>query len=494
MVEMSIEQRRALAMAKARQAAEVDQYNSSPVPQFLSGMNEGAANLLSLPNSVEMGLRSIGPGIVNAFGGNAEMPTESWLPDAGASYRRLTDTIGAVKPETDDGVGRFARRVGEEVGAMAIPAIGAPGKVAALASAVGSGAGAAIMEEIAPGNPFAEMAGQAVGGFTPLAVANAAERAAMKAATVPSIDELQIAKSAAYDRVDNLGVAYTPGAYDQLVARMEAAAARESLVPARHSRAQSVLEDFKARQGQPITLTQLDKMRQIIGRDLAKSADGSDRFFGRLFADEVDDFIAKASPAMVSSGNPAVAQEAILAARELNQRFKRAEAFDKEMYNAEMRTEASGSGGNINNATRQRINSILLNPNKRRQFSPEQLAEMERVVRQGQVENVLRTVGKVAPSGNGLMTALNVGAIAHNPAMAAVPVVGTIAKAIADSRTAKGAAEISAMLARGGKPTVPALGPQTEKVAAALLASQAANQNERYKPIVDALMRANALN
>lgn len=44
----------------------------------------------------------------------------------------------------------------------------------------------------------------------------------------------------------------------------------------------------------------------------------------------------------------------------------------------------------------------------------------------------MRNIGKLSPSGNGLMTALNIGAIATNPYMAVVTVAGASAKALSD--------------------------------------------------------------
>lgn len=154
---------------------------SSPAPQTqsdwlgqgLSGVNEGIGNFLMLPNIAEMGLRSIGPAIGNALGGDFAYPQESFLPNVGASYLRLSDDLGAIKPETDNTVDQVSRRVGQEIGAS-LPAIllggsGATQPIRTIASelgiAAGSGLGAAAAQQVFPGNPWAEMAGQAVGGI-----------------------------------------------------------------------------------------------------------------------------------------------------------------------------------------------------------------------------------------------------------------------------------------------------------------------------------------
>ena len=58
---------------------------------------------------------------------------------------------------------------------------------------------------------------------------------------------------------------------------------------------------------------------------------------------------------------------------------------------------------------------------------------MEALIRGDITENVLRRIGKLSPSGNGLMLALNIGAIAADPLMAIGTAVGAGAKALSDS-------------------------------------------------------------
>ncbi len=459
--------------------------------QVTSGLTEGAANLLSLPNTVEMGLRSIGPAIGNAAGGDFEMPQESWLPDAGARFRGAADAAGAMTPATDDPAGKFGRRVAQEVGANLIPAMGVPAKVASLASSLGSGVGAAIMQEVAPDNPLAEFAGQIVMGGIPVSIGNAAEKARMRTAA-PTLDDLRAAKSAAYAAVDNLGVQYSPAATNDLILRMKAAGAK--INPMRHPKSASMLAEIEGISGQPQTLTQLDELRQVIKRDLIDSADGSERHWGKQFQTELDDFIAKAQPSQMVSGDPATAAAAINNARKLNSQYRKVEDFERQMTKADNATAASGSGGNLNNQIRAKARQILDNPKRTRGYSAEELEALKKVISPGRGEDLLRGIGKVAPGGNGLMTALNTGAIVHNPALAAIPAVAQVAKTIADKGTVNRAAMMKALLANGTKTAVPAIGPRTEKVIEALIATQAANQNEPNSAVARALMRAQALN
>jgi hypothetical protein len=121
-------------------------------------------------------------------------------------------------------------------------------------------------------------------------------------------------------------------------------------------------------------------------------------------------------------------------AREANSRFKKAELLDLAMMTkAELQTASTGSGGNILNKYKQAITSILTNPNKAKWFNDAEKAQMEALVRGTTTENFMRQIGKLSPNGNGLMQALNLGAVAMNPAMLAVSAGSTAAKAIADN-------------------------------------------------------------
>lgn len=173
-------------------------------PQFASGMTEGAANFLSLPNTVEMGLRSIGPAIGNAMGGDFAYPEQSVLPDMGASLRNFADNTGAMTEPTDDAGGQMVRRIGQEIGGNIVPMAGTAGglgrKAAELGLTLASGSGAAVANQLAPDNPIADMAGQAAG----FGIGAGAMKLGRKLITPNPMDaqRLQIAKALQAEGVD----------------------------------------------------------------------------------------------------------------------------------------------------------------------------------------------------------------------------------------------------------------------------------------------------
>lgn len=162
-------------------------------PQVASGMTEGGASFLNAPASIlaplEIGARSIGPAIGNALGGDFTYPTlqDSWLPRPGDRMLSLAEQSGAMTPPSENGWESGARRVGQEIGANAVPMAGIMSAAPTIANALArgstelglslsSGGGAAVANELFPGNPIADLAGQIAGYGAGSLVANGLAR------------------------------------------------------------------------------------------------------------------------------------------------------------------------------------------------------------------------------------------------------------------------------------------------------------------------------
>jgi hypothetical protein len=168
--------------------------------------------------------------------------------------------------------------------------------------------------------------------------------------------------------------------------------------------------------GQEMSLGQIDKLRQGLNKVYKDS--GYNRGVAEI-RDVVDNVIMTA-PTVGSRG----AGELLKIARADFRRFKKIEAFEEAMDVAKRNIDARGSGGDTINGYKQAVKNILNNPNKRGQFDKDEIEIMEQLVAGNLSENTLRLLGKLSPSGNGLMIALNVGAIALNPAFLTATLAG----------------------------------------------------------------------
>lgn len=463
-----------------------DPYDESWFAQITSGGNEGLANTLGAPVDIMNSGIGLGMRGVNAVAGTDLKPSEA--PFGGSEF--FKQSMGsAIRPPTDDPAKQFGRRAAQSTGAAIVPALGAAATATApiatalgvLGSGAGGGTAAAVSQQMLPNNPTAEMIAEMVGGLgtagaTAALRRNVANRKVQSA--IPDLDELRANKTAAYKRVDDMGVRYSPKALDDLITGIgdEVTAARINQV--RHPKAFSMLQDIRSKvvTGQSPTLSELDDLRQVIRRDVANSPDEAERFFGSKMINNIDEFVDAAGSGQIVSGKAGEGAQAIKTARDLNKRLRNYERITMQATKAERRAASTGSGGNIDNASRQNVRAILDNPRTAKFYSPADKAAMDKIVMGSKPQNFARQIGKMSPSGNGLQQALALGATAYNPLMAAVPGVGMVSKAIADRSTRKGVEDLLGQIANGAPvPKAPAMDETMKRILAAIMASQAAN-------------------
>lgn len=299
--------------------------------------------------------------------------------------------------------------------------------------------------------------------------AAAGSRATAKLPT-PEIDDLYAAKAAAYQTVDKLGARYSDEAIDGLYGDMIRRASVGSISETRHPKAYSMLVDLQ-QNPRSMTLTELDQLRQVIRRDLV-GGDAAEAHFGREFIAAIDDFIEKAGPGQISGVTGQTANFAITTARKANSVLRKSETLQDALEAARLRAASSGSGGNIDNSIRQELRKIVLSPKKSMGFTPAELAMMEKIIEGGgKLQDVLRKLGKLSPSGSGLMAALGIGGTMANPLAAVVPAVGLAAKAVSDRATQGGVQNLTNTVRGGGAlPPLPAQpGPLVPKANTTLL-------------------------
>ena len=287
-------------------------------------------------------------------------------------------------------------------------------------------------------NPVVLALGAGAGALTPVA-----PRVPRNGGPV-NLDQLRAQRTAAYQAADAAGVVYSPQAVDDLVSNIEQSAINSNLNPARHPRAASMLQDIQDAGGNSMSLTQLDQLRQVVRRDVANAPDDAERFFGNQMIRQIDQFVDSAPP--VVSGNANDAAQLIQNARNLNTRYRKVETIMDAVDSARLRAGSTGSGGNVDNAIRQNLRRVLENGN----WTPEEEAALRSAVVGGPWQNALRLVGKLSPSGNGLMAALNLGSAAAGGLPGAIPgATGMIAKHVADNMTQQ---RVSNLLQIAGNP------------------------------------------
>jgi hypothetical protein len=135
----------------------------------------------------------------------------------------------------------------------------------------------------------------------------------------PSVDTARAATNAAYDTARNAGVAYDPNA---LAARATAAKAdlqrrgiSEKSAPSSHDTLDSFINN-----NSPMSLTDLEEQRQLIGKDLSKG--GKEAVAAAKVKGVIDDIMSRPANA-VAGADPVAAYAALQKARKLSQATNR---------------------------------------------------------------------------------------------------------------------------------------------------------------------------
>lgn len=375
-----------------------------------------------------------------------------------SGYEGLAGAVGAdpegINRRGETTAAEYAGTIGEFLPA----AIG--GGAGALKTAVTAGIGSEALGQATEGTVL-ETPARIIGAFAAPAaltgVKNKTVRAMeRRAVEAPSLDAARSNKNAKYAAAKAAGAEVQvdmTGLSRSLSDDMRNAPEElfSNYTPGVDTHIDNALKILSSRKGKSLNINQLDRIRSSLKEIYYKGKGGGENQFDPrvgFIVDKIDDAIDTAPAGISGTEAGALFNQA----RSANRQYKKMEMFEDLMRKAELETASSGSGGNIVNKYRQALKSILTQPKKKAQFDPQELAVMEAMVRGKLSENVLRQVGKLSPTGNGLMTFLNLGAVAIDPTMLAATATGLASKALADKGAINAVDDVRRMLATGKAP------------------------------------------
>lgn len=418
----------------------------------------GAADALTFGTADEItaGLGT-GFGLLGDYG--KELQRQRSIDAYDAEHSPWARIGGQMAGSVAGGLGAVSAAPGAARVALGMGGKTLPGKIAQsavsgglLSAAHGFGSGEGGVEGRLGQGASEGLWGLGLGGAAPIvgaAVGQVAGRIMNKApAAAPTTEALKAESSRSYKLAKSAGLVVSPQSYDRAVNDIAQTMADEGLDPSLHSKATAAMGRLMQARGTPMQLQDLDTLRQIIG-DAAGSIEPGERRVASIMKEKLDDYVMNLGQADIIAGDPKLAASALGKGRELWRRAKKAELIDTATEKAERGAASTGSGGNIDNATRQKIRQLLDNPKTSRQFSADEKQALELVIRGGRMQNLLRLAGKLSPQGNGLMAALGLGATVANPVMAAAPVAGIVAKNAAEFITARNLKRAEDLIRRG---------------------------------------------
>ncbi|MBX8800464.1 hypothetical protein HBA92_06800 [Ochrobactrum sp. MR28] len=246
----------------------------------------------------------------------------------------------------------------------------------------------------------------------------------------------------------------------QFQTKLKAAQHEPGYHPELQSGAKIALSEINRLADQNVSLKGMDTARKIAGNSF-QMGNKSNNTLSSKVTSAIDDLIANPQAGDILAGNGAAAAEAIKEARGLYGQARKLETVNDLIERAGLRASSSGSGANIENATRQELSKILKSDKMQRGFTKAELEALRQAVLGTKTQNALRAVGKFAPTGVvsggvGVSTGGAIGSFLGGPVGAAVgatalPAVGLVAKTAADAAARNSAQIVQALIASGGK-------------------------------------------
>jgi hypothetical protein len=270
-------------------------------------------------------------------------------------------------------------------------------------------------------------------------VAASAAAAGVKAPkpALPEIEALKESARAAYKVADDAGIVVSEKSFGPLVKDIASTVVKEGLDPTLHPGATAALKRLGEVQRQPVALSTIDTLRQVV-KDAAASKTPGEARLASMMIDKIDDYVKGIGmkDVVAAAENPAIATKALTDARGLWASARKSEAVENLVERATTRAgQFSGSG--FENALRTEFRQFVMNKKNLRGYSKEEVAALKKVAEGGTIDNLARYVGKLAPTGvvSGVLSGGAGAAIGGGIGAVALPVAGFAARQYATRRT-----------------------------------------------------------
>lgn len=306
---------------------------------------------------------------------------------------------------------------------------------------------------------------------------NAVSKAIKKgSANALDSDALKAVAKDAYKAVDDAGVQISPSSLSTMVQDMLASMKTQGLrtttgrelspkAAGFADTAMDVATDPAMKAGIPFSEVEtLRKLAQAPASDVTNKLDAS---LGSQAIGKIDEFIAKLSPGQVTSGSADDLGSLITAARSAYQKAAKSSTIDTVIEKADGYLGGSASG------IRNQFGTMLKNPKKYlKGFTPLEIEAMKRVVNGSPIERAIVLAG----SGLGRLASAGAGAgLGGIPGLIAGGAIGSGVQKLADNIVGKKAETLRALVANGGKASLPQVSSNPRWLTEALLQRFAAS-------------------
>jgi hypothetical protein len=445
-----------------------DQFDQAPTANFFDQFDVGAGE--DLARSVGGGLQSAATGIAGMGGDAREM--------LAGGVNRLSSAVGyeiprQVASDVLRGVGgavtggilagptsATTSKAAESVFGKEYEPQGVPGKILKRSvefapGMIGGPGGLATRALTQVGVPAVASVAADEAGAGPLGQAGAAVASSVlahKAVTpkapkaLPSAEQVIQAGSAGYKAPEVTGAVFDPRAVtnlsDSILRDLSRAGANEK----RAGVTRDIVDGLK----QPLTgpvhrYEDLQTTRELLSKQAGNFANPQEQRAASLAIEKLTKYIDNIPQSHLLAGDAKALGKTISEARQNYAIGQTAARVEEKLRNAELQAGSAYSGGNINNATRQKLRPLLTSKKQGRGLTDEDLSLIETAVTGSRVGNAVRAGGKLLGGGGGLgmLASGSISALFGGPfAALAIPAAGYGIKRIGDKITQKNADKI----------------------------------------------------
>lgn len=332
---------------------------------------------------------------------------EPIFPDSATVRRGMESVVGPLyEPQTR--AGRYVQNVAEFAPAALagpetlLPRLIKQAAVPGIASeALGEATEGTALE------PWARLAG-GIGGSMAASALDAATAARQTAKAVPkpvtpTIAQTKAAASAGYQDPAVKAVTFQPSAIsavaDNAINDLKASKLNARLAPQTHA----LLDDLRNPiNGAAHTIEDFETTRQLLSQIAGKFTDPVEQMAASKAIKFLDTYRSNVPAAHVLTGDAAAADKIIQQARGNYAAAATADRVQQKINNAQLQAASTHSGGNLNNAMRQKLRPLLISKPQGRGLTQDELDLIEQAVTGSPTGNALRATGKLLGGGGGL--------------------------------------------------------------------------------------------
>lgn len=408
-------------------------------------------------NTVGAGARMLRDGV----GYGEARKREQALQDELQARARKAHPVMSTVNDIAGGVmlGGTMAKGGLTLAGKSLPVIGRAGAAAIEGAGYGglAGSGYAKQGEKLQGAATGAATGAITGGLLSKGgdmIANKiASRALAKSNPAPVVDDLAAQSNALYQKARAANVTIKPDSFKRVAQNMELAAGRinKDLRP----NTAGIVADVKAMAGKPVSLDQLDELRQVVGQSMKRAQPQDVRTLTRM-KQILDDFADnKVTPNDVTGDVRGFGY--IKEARQIWARKSKTELVEEMLDLADVNSGKYSQSG-MANAIRQKAEALYkqISKGSSKGWTAEEIALIRKMAKGGSNSQMVNWLAKFAP--RGVVSAVGGGAVGNmlaGPAGMAVPAVGFLAGRAADKGAMSAATSLRDMAARGGAAILP---------------------------------------